>query len=791
MPELLLELLSEEIPARMQARAADDLKRLVTDGLTKAGLSYDRAEAYATPRRLALVIDGVPTMKPEEIEEKRGPRTTAPENAVQGFVSATAMVVAATVEPDELFKQLGDAGDSKFWFEISGDNGTAKVSARSTEKGDYLYAEISRSPSPTTDILPEVLQNGILSVEWPNSMRWGAEAVDGEHYSPSITWVRPLQNLLVVFAGKPLSGGFSLGRTDRDFRSVRWYRPEEAPPTDVSLLVSTNRTRGHRFLSPKEFAVRNFSEYRTKLRDKYVLLDARERKAKIKKGAEALARKAGLTLRDDRALLDEVTGLVEWPVVLIGDIDPEFMEVPPEVLVTAMRTHQKYFALEDETGALAPKFIVVANIETKDKGKAIVAGNERVLRARLSDAKFFWDQDRRISLAARAPALEQIVFHARLGTLDQKVDRIEALAAALAPLVGADRDHARSAARLAKADLTTGMVGEFPELQGVMGRYYALHDGESADVADAIAEHYAPQGPNDRCPTAPVSVAVALADKMDTLAGFWAIGEKPTGSRDPYGLRRAALGIIRLVIENELRLALIPLLNEAAHMVINQQLLDSVMERRAAMDELGLDEQLAVETMEVEVEEHADYGEVYAIVFELLAFFADRLKVHLRERGVRHDHIDAVFALGGEDDILRLLARVHALGEFLRTEDGENLLAAYRRANNIVRIEEKKDGVSHDGAAEARRFEQPEEKALYKALESVSHTAAKAVATEDFAGAMTALAGLRGPIDAFFEAVTVNAEDASLRANRLRLLSHIRTTMDRVADFSNIGGQTG
>ncbi len=598
-------------------------------------------------------------------------------------------------------------------------------------------------------------------------MRWGAS---------SFRWVRPLQNVVALFDGQALSGGISLGNGG-------------AASNDV--LAFSAATFGHRFLSVGKIAVEGFADYREKLTHAHVLLDADARKSKIKEDAEALAKKAGLALRDDPGLVDEVAGLVEWPVVLMGDIDPEFMEVPPEVLVTAMRTHQKYFALEDADGALAPKFIVVANIETADGGKAIVAGNERVLRARLSDAKFFWDQDRKVPLAERAPALEQIVFHARLGTLDQKVDRIEALAAELAPLVGADRDRARSAARLAKADLTTGMVGEFPELQGIMGRYYALHDQESPDVADAIAEHYAPQGPNDRCPTAPVSVAVALADKIDTLAGFWAIGEKPTGSRDPYALRRAALGVIRLVIENGLRLPLIPLLNAAAHMVINQQLLDSVMERRAVMDQLGLDEHLAVETMEVEVEEHAEYGEVYAIVFELLAFFADRLKVHLRERGVRHDVIDAVFALGGEDDLVRLLARVDALSDFLGSDDGANLLAAYRRAGNIVRIEEKKDGASHEGAADPGLFEQAEETALHDALAAAAQTAVDAAAKEDFAGAMAALAGLRAPVDAFFEAVTVNADDASLRANRLRLLSQIRETMDRVADFSKIGGQTG
>ncbi|MEQ8697636.1 MAG: glycine--tRNA ligase subunit beta, partial [Bauldia litoralis] len=724
--------------ARMQARAADDLKRLVTEGLEKAGLAFESAEAYSTPRRLALVVEGIPERQPDLKEERKGPRVGAPDQAIQGFLKSAGLPSLDACETREI---KGNA----FWFAVTERKGQAAAA-----------------------VLPAVVGDAINGLGWPKSMRWG---------TAGFRWVRPLQNIIGLFAGELLPGGVSL----REDTAAKDGGEGDGLPYSAA-------TRGHRFLSDGMIPVDGFADYREKLTQAFVVLDAGDRRDTIRSDAEALASQAGFTLRDDPALVDEVAGLVEWPVVLMGDIDPEFMAVPPEVLVTAMRTHQKYFALEDANGDLAPHFIVVANIESSDKGKAIVAGNERVLRARLSDAKFFWDQDRKMPLAQRAPDLEQIVFHARLGTLDQKVDRIEALAAALAPLVGADRDRARSGARLAKADLTTGMVGEFPELQGIMGRYYALHDDESPDVADAIAEHYAPQGPKDRCPTAPVSVAVALADKMDTLAGFWAIGEKPTGSRDPYALRRAALGIIRLVIENELRLPLIPLLNEAAHMVINQQLFDSVMERRAAMDQLGLDEHLAVETMEVEIEEHPAHGEVYAIVFELLAFFADRLKVHLREQGVRHDQIDAVFAVGGEDDILRLLARVDALSAFLESDDGENLLAAYRRASNIVRIEEKKDEASHDGAPDPRLFDQPEEAALYDALGAASRAATEAAAKEKFGDAMAALAGLRAPTDAFFEAVKVNAEDAGLRANRLRLLSQIRTTMDRVADFSKIGG---
>jgi glycyl-tRNA synthetase beta chain len=730
MPELLLELLSEEIPARMQARAAEDLKRLVTEGLTKAGLAYAKAEAFATPRRLALVVDGIPEKQPDLKEERRGPRVGSPEKAIEGFLKSAGFTSLDQCEKREV-------KGAEFWFAVTERKGEAASKA-----------------------IMNALGAAHFSLPWPKSMRWD----EGTY-----RWVRPLHSIVAVFDGAVLKGELSLG-------------------TGAGKLQYGNRSAGHRFLAPKAFAVKDFADYRAKLKDAKVLLDPAERKAKIKKTAEALAKKAGLTLRDDPALLDEVAGLVEWPVVLMGRIDEPFMELPPEVLIVSMRAHQKYFACLDAKGKLAPRFVVVANMETADKGKAIVAGNERVLRARLSDAKFFWDQDRKIKLAARAPALEAIVFHARLGTLDQKVDRIEALAAEIAALIGADIDKSRSAARLAKADLTTGMVGEFPELQGVMGRYYALHDRESAAVAEAIADHYSPQGPNDRCPTAPVSVAVALADKLDTLAGFWAIGEKPTGSRDPYGLRRAALGAIRLIIENKLRLALVPLLNEAAHMVINRQLLDSVMERRARLDDLGLEQHLAVETMEVEVEEHAEYGEIYAIVFDLLAFFADRLKVHLREQGVRHDHIDAVFALGGEDDIVRLLARVDALAKFLASEDGANLLTAYRRAANIVRIEEKRDAVTYDGAVEPRAFVQDEERALHAGLTKASAATAKAIEQEDFEGAMAALAALRGPVDTFFDKVTVNADDAGLRANRLRLLSHIKATMDKVAVFAKLEG---
>jgi len=731
MPELLLELMSEEIPARMQARAAGDLKRLVTDGLTKAGLEFERAEAYVTPRRLALVVDGIPAMQADVTEERKGPRVGSPERAIEGFLKS-----AGLASLDECEKR--EVKGNEFWFAVS------------TRKG-----------GPSVDAIGEALGSAINGLTWPKSMRWA---------NSPFRWVRPLHNVAAVFNGKTLPGSVSLGGQDTE------------------TLAFQNRTAGHRFLAPKPFAVKSFADYLAKLKDAHVVLDHAERRAKIEKDAIAAAKKAGLTLRDDPGLLDEVTGLVEWPVVLMGGIDEAFMDVPPEVLITSMRSHQKYFALTDDTGNLASKFILVANMVTDDKGKAIVAGNERVLRARLSDAKFFWDQDRKASLSSRIPALNAIIYHERLGSIGDKVDRVGALAAELSAITGADRDKVRSAARLAKADLTTEMVGEFPELQGVMGRYYAVHDGESAEVAGAVAEHYAPQGPNDNCPTAPVSVTVALADKLDTLVGFWTIGETPTGSRDPYGLRRAALGVIRLILENKLRLPLVPMLNAATQMILDQHLRESVMETRAALDDLGLDEHVAVETLEVEVEDDERYGEIYAVVPQLLAFFADRLKVHLRGQGVRHDQIDAVFAVGGEDDIVRLLMRVDALAGFLESEDGANLLIAYRRAANIVRIEEKKDGASYDQAPDPTAFAQGEEKALGAALGKAGAVMDSAIADEDFAAAMAALAVLRVPVDTFFDEVTVNADDAGLRVNRLRLLSAIKATMGRVADFSKVEG---
>jgi glycyl-tRNA synthetase beta chain len=548
-------------------------------------------------------------------------------------------------------------------------------------------------------------------------------------------WVRPLHSILAVFDGAALDGELDLGG---------------------ETIAFGYRTSGHRFLSPDYIAANIFKDYAAGLKHAHVILDATERRRMIAEQLDTLANAEDLDLKEDPGLLDEVTGLVEWPVALIGGIDEAFMDLPPEVLTTAMRSHQKYFTLLNEDGTMAPRFALVSNMETDDGGARIVAGNERVLRARLSDARFFWDQDRKETLSSRTTQLADITFHAKLGTLDRKVSRIQALAVEIAKHVeGADRDRVRAAARLAKADLVTGMVGEFPELQGLMGHYYALADDEHKEVADAIRDHYAPQGPNDDCPSAPVSVAVALADKIDTLVGFWAIDEKPTGSKDPYALRRAALGVIRLTIENGLRVNLLPVFATGF-----ENYPGSVTGKTGKR----------------------------TVCNDLLSFFADRVAAHLRGAGVRHDLIAAVFGLGGEDGVVRLLARVEALRGFIESDDGANLLTAFRRAANILRIEEKKDGVSHDEAPDAKGYAQDEEAALGRALEAASAAVAKAVEQEDFTGAMAALAALRGSVDEFFDEVTVNADDADLRTNRLRLLSQIRTTMGLIADFSQIEG---
>ncbi len=694
MPELLLEILSEEIPARMQKRAAEDLKRLVADGLKKARLAFDNAEAYATPRRLALVVDELSERQPEMREERKGPKVGAPDKAIEGFLRS-----AGLESLDQCEK-------------------------RDTGKGEAWFAVFERSGESTAQVLPDLLNGIFVKFPWPKSMRWGAETQ---------RWVRPVESILCLFDGEIVDG------------------------VSFNNVSSGRTTAGHRFLSPERVDVSDFADYREKLAGAHVILDPAERRAAIAVSLQKLAEGEGLTVKDDPGLLDEVTGLVEWPAVLVGNIDAAFMDLPAEALTSSMRAHQKYFALLQPNGNLAPRFGFVANMTAADGGKAIVAGNERVLRARLADAKFFWDQDRRVRLADRSPALEAIVFHAKLGTVAEKVQRVAALAADLTENIpDAGREAARSAALLSKADLTTGMVAEFPDLQGVIGRYYALHDGENTAVADAIADHYSPLGPNDRCPTAPVSVAVALADKIDTLVGFWLIDEKPTGSKDPYALRRAALGVIRLILENGLRCNLLTAFDVAMRLYREDSNVSHDAAKEAASD--------------------------------LLGFFADRLKVHLREAGVRHDLIAAVFALGDENDLVRLMARVEALGRFLANEDGENLLIAYRRAANIVRIESKKDKADYDGNVRADLLQQDEERNLSEYFLEATSEVQEALSLEGFDGAMEAMAKLRQPVDAFFDQVTVNADDAALRENRLRLLSQFGTTLNQIADFSLIEG---
>ncbi|MBI2236684.1 MAG: glycine--tRNA ligase subunit beta [Magnetospirillum sp.] len=689
MAELLLEILSEEIPARMQGRAAEDLHRLVTDALKANGLTFDAARAYAGPRRLALVVEGLPLAGPDVAEERRGPRVGAPDQAMEGFLKSTGLSL------EQLEKR--DAGKGEFWFAV-----------------------ISKKGRATTEVVKEAVEAAMAGFPWPKSQRWGANTV---------RWVRPVQSILCLFDGTVV-------------------------PVTFGPIASSNTTRGHRFLAPAEFAVKDFAEYFARLSDAKVMLDPVERRHAILRQAEEAAAAEGLVLRADDGLLAEVCGLVEWPTVLVGSIDDTFMGVPQEVLITSMRSHQKYFSLLTKDGKLAPRFLVVSNMVASDGGKAVVAGNQRVLRARLSDAAFFWETDRKHALRSRLPKLSDRTFYAGLGTVADKVERIQTLVSQLPFLSMEQKGAALVAATLCKADLSSEMVGEFPELQGIMGRYYALNDGLSPEVADAIAEHYAPQGPGDGCPTAAVSVAVSLADKVDSLVGFFAIDEKPTGSKDPFALRRQALGVIRLVVENGLRLPLTKLFTQA-HAAFAQGTLT-----RSA-DEVARD---------------------------LLDFFADRLKVALKEKGVRHDLITAVFALGGEDDLVRLLARVDALAEFLRSDDGANLLVAYRRAANIVRIEEKKDGTVYAGPADAALLDQPEERALHAALAEVAAGVDRAVKAEAFAAAMTVLARLRQPVDFFFDRVTVNADDAALRVNRLKLLAEIGVAMGRVADFSRVEG---
>ncbi len=712
MSELLLELFSEEIPARMQARAAADLGRLVADGLKAQGLIIGAARTFATPRRLTLVIDGVPAGSAASREEKKGPRAGAPDAAIQGF--------------------LKSAGISSL------DQATLVKDAK---KGDFYVAVIEKPGRASAEIIASVVTETIQKFPWPKSMRWG---------SGTLLWVRPLQSILCLLGGNVV-------------------------PFEIGGLTSCDTTEGHRFLSPGRFKVRDFADYQKKLAAVHVVLDAAARVNLIESQARELANANRLELVEDEGLLAENAGLTEWPTALMGSFDEAFLSVPPECLTTAMRAHQKCFSLKDaKTGRLANRFLAVANLKPKDDGKAIIRGNEKVIAARLSDAKFFWEQDLKRRLEPMHFELKGVTFHDMLGSQWDRMERMTELARRIAGAVDAEPDLAGRAAQLCKADLVSGMVGEFPELQGLMGRYLAEAEHMDARIARAIELHYKPKGPTDTVPKGEdgdaVAIAVALADKLDTLVGFWAINEKPTGSGDPYQLRRAALGVIRIAVENDLRVSLVPKMQE--HLMR----LQSAFEGTSLQIEASVGQKLF------------NAQPVYGEVLDLLVFFADRLKVYLRDQGARHDLIDAVFSLGGQDDLALIVKRVNALGDFLKTDDGANLLAGVKRATNILGIEEKKDKVSHAGTYDLKLLKEREELALAAAIESVKQDTTAAINVENFGGAMRALAELRAPVDAFFEKVTVNDKDPPTRLNRLKLLSEIRATTLQVADFSKIAG---
>ncbi len=702
MPDLLIELLSEEIPARMQARAAADLKTRVTDGLVEAGLTYAHAAAFATPRRLVLALEGLPEGSPTLREERRGPKVGAPEKAVEGFLRGAGVAREDLVEREE-------------------------------KKGTFYFATVETPGRSADAIVAEVLEQVIRTFPWPKSMRWG---------TGSLRWVRPLHRILCVLTG------------EAEHRVV---------PLEVDGITAGDVTEGHRFMAPGAFSVTGFEDYAAKLKRAKVILDPEERAGIIRNDAQNMAFASGLELVEDESLLAEVAGLVEWPVVLMGEIGAEFMELPPEVLMTSMKEHQKFFSVRNAASGRIERFVTVANRETADDGATILAGNRKVLAARLSDAKFFWENDLRVAVDGQmGPWIERladVTFHNKLGSQAARIDRIAALASAIAPKVGADADLAERAARVAKADLSSEMVYEFPELQGLMGRYYAEAAGLPAEVAAACEAHYSPLGPSDAVPTAPVSVAVALADKLDTLAGFWAIDEKPTGSKDPFALRRAALGVIRLILENGLRLEL------AAEL------------RRA----------LAGTEADISARGGA-FPEADPVADDLLGFFHDRLKVHLRGEGIRHDVIDACLAMDGADDLALLVKRARALQAVWQTEDGENLVQGFKRANNILAQAEEKDGVEYSFGADRKFAEAAEETALFDALDRAEAQILPAMREEAFGEAMAAMAGLRAPVDAFFEAVQVNADSDVLRRNRLNLLSRIRQVCLSVADLERLEG---
>jgi glycyl-tRNA synthetase beta chain len=724
MPDLLLELFSEEIPARMQARAADDLKKMVTDKLVDAGLVYEGARAFATPRRLALFVQGVPARQPDLKEERKGPRVGAPEGAIAGFLKAAGLT------------SIGEASIQK-----------------DPKKGDFYIALTEKPGRAALDVVAEILQITVRTFPWPKSMRWGAASIK----SSSLEWVRPMHAIVATFGPET-------------------EEPEVVPVT-IDGVTAGDTTFGHRFLAPGAIHVRRFDDYVAKLEKAKVVLDPARRREIILTDAKNLAFAQGYALVEDEGLLNEVAGLVEWPVVLMGAFDEAFLKIPGEVIRATIRNNQKCFVVSDpKTGKLANRFILTANTEAADGGKTITAGNERVIRARLSDAKFFYETDLKLKLEERLPRFADIVFHEKLGTQAERIERIERLAGELAPLVGANVEKAKRAARLAKTDLLTEVVGEFPEVQGTMGKYYALAQGEDPSVAAAIEEHYRPKGPDDAVPTDPVSIAVALADKIDTLVGFWAIDEKPTGSKDPYALRRAALGIVRIILQNELKFNL--------ELVLRGEFDKSKIQTDAVIK-----------------------------ANELNDFINERLKVQLRDQGARHDLVDAVLAVGQvvyhgnkadlssgaqaspglflaypAASLLLTVRRVEALGKFLGTDDGKSLLAGTKRAANILRIEEKKDDREYTGAPNAALYAQDEERALAGAIDTAKADAAKHVAAEDFEGAMRAIAKLRPVVDAFFEKVTVNADDKAVRENRLKLLNEIREATRAVADFSKIEG---
>ncbi len=739
MPDLLIELFSEEIPARMQPRAGEDLRRLVTDGLVEAGLTYAHAAAFSTPRRLALAVEGLSAASPTLREERKGPRADAPAAAIEGFLRSTGLT-------------------------------RDRLDTRDTGKGEVLFAVIERPGRPASDIVAEVLARTVREFPWPKSMRWGAG---------QLRWVRPLHSILCLLTTE--AGA-------------------EVVPVGVDGLVASDTTEGHRFMAPGRFAVTSFDDYAARLKRARVILDPAERAATILNDARQLAFAAGLELVEDPGLLTEVAGLVEWPVVLMGAIGAEYLALPPEVLQTSMKEHQKFFSVRNPKTGRIERFVTVANRETADHGATILAGNGKVLAARLSDARFFWENDlrtvRTIGMEGMAKGLAHVTFHNRLGSQADRVARIEALAREIAPMVGAKPDLAAEAARICKADLQSQMVGEFPELQGLMGRHYAEAAGHAPDVARACEMHYKPLGPSDEVPTEPVSVAVALADKIDTLTGFWAIDEKPTGSKDPFALRRAALGVIRLVLGNGLRFSIdrpvdaqilrhqigptpedAPLLDPILSASVTDGMFGQRTRALVAEARAGAPVWLAF------VEDHDP-----AVSDDLRDFLHDRLKVHLRDEGIRHDVIDAVLAMPGNCDLTLVVRRAEALSAFLKTDDGENLIQGFKRANNILTQAEAKDGVEYSFGADPKFADHPAETALFAALDAAEARIAPAMAREEFGQAMAAMAALRAPIDAFFEAVQVNTANQAVRRNRLNLLHRIRTICLSVADLTQLEG---